>query len=107
MYRILEAVHPRTGRNLFYQVAGPGLIEKTEKEYNNTVIRLLTRMRKRRRLPFSWLADATRWVRKPDTYMGIGAALENFAKAYHRDMWADQGVHVEIWTEKDAIASIV
>jgi hypothetical protein len=107
MYRILEEVHPRTGRNVFYVVSGMGLIAKTENEYNNTIIRLLTRMRKRRRLPFSWLADATRWIRKPDTYTGIGAALENFAKAYRRDVWANADVHVEIWTEKDAIASIM
>ena len=49
MYGILEEVHPRTGRNVFYLVSGLGLIAKTENEYNNTVIRLLTRMRKQRR----------------------------------------------------------
>jgi hypothetical protein len=107
MYRILEEVHPRTGRNVFYVLSGMHLIAKTENEYNNTVIRLLTRLRKQRRLPFKWLADATRWIRKPHTYTGIGHALETFAKAYRRDVWADAEEHVEIWTEKDAIASIM
>jgi hypothetical protein len=107
MYGILEEVHPRTDRNVFYMVSGMGLVAKTENEYNNTVVRLLTRMRKQRRLPYSWLADATRWVRKPRTYHGITQAFQTFATAYRRDVWADQDVHVEIWTEKDAIASIM
>ena len=107
MYQILEEVHPRTGRNVFYMLSGMGLVQKTENEYNNTVIRLLTRLRKQRRLPFRWLADATRWIRKPHTYTGVSHALQTFADAYRRDVWADQDVHVEIWTEKDAIASIM
>jgi hypothetical protein len=107
MYQILAEVHPRTGRNVFYVLSGKHLIEKTENEYNNTVIRLLTRLRKQRRLPFAWLADATRWMRKPHTYTGIANALETFAKAYRRDVWDDAEEHVEIWTEKDAIASIM
>jgi hypothetical protein len=107
MYQILEEVHPRTGRNVFYVLSGMGLVQKTENEYNNTVIRLLTRLRKPRRLPFRWLADATRWIRKPHTYTGVSHALQTFADAYRRDVWADQDVHVEMWTEKDAIASIM
>jgi hypothetical protein len=107
MYSILEEVHPRTGRNVFYLVSGLGLIAKTENEYNNTVIRLLTRMRKQRRLPFSWLADATRWIRKPRTYDSMEDALLSATMAYRRSVWSDQEAHVEIWTEKDAIASII
>jgi hypothetical protein len=107
MYRVLEEVHPRTARNVFYVISGMGLIQKTENEYNNTVIRLLTRMRKERRLPFSWLADATRWIRKPRTYRGLEHAIDEFASAYRRDLWESLDVHVEIWTEKDAIASIM
>jgi hypothetical protein len=107
MYAILEEVHPRTCRNVFYLVSGLGLVQKTENEYNNTVVRLLTRLRKQRRLPFSWLADATRWVRKPRTYHSIEDALLDAAQTYRRDVWHHLPCHVEIWTEKDAIASIM
>jgi hypothetical protein len=90
MYALLETDHPRTGRNVFYRMAGLGLIEKTENDYNNTVIRLLTRMRKQRRLPFRWLADGTRWIRKPRTFTGLRQAMLTYATAYRRDLWADQ-----------------
>ena len=26
---------------------------------------------------------------------------------YRRDLWIDQGVHVEVWTEKDAIRGVI
>jgi hypothetical protein len=89
MYRILEEVHPRTGRNVFYLVSGQGLVQKTENEYNNTIIRLLT------------------WMRKPNTYNSIEDALLNAARTYRRSVWQNVDAHVEIWTEKDAIASIM
>jgi hypothetical protein len=107
MYRVLEEVHPRTVRNVFYVIAGMSLVQKTENEYNNTIVRLLTHMRKRQQLPFSWLADATRWMRKPRTYDRIEDALLDAARTYRRAVWRDMNAHVEIWTEKDAIASIM
>lgn len=107
MYSLLEEVHPRAGRNVFYLASGLGLMAKTENEYNNTVIRLLTRMRKQRRLPFSWLADATRWIRKPRTHDSMEDTLLSAAMPYRRSVRSDQEADVEIWTEKDAIASLM
>jgi hypothetical protein len=38
---ILEADHPQTVRQVFYQVVSRGLVDKTEAEYDGTVSRLL------------------------------------------------------------------
>ncbi len=53
------------------------------------------------------IADGTRLRLKPLTWSSTQAALQNTAKMYRRDLWIDQDVHVEIWTEKDAIRGVV
>ena len=40
---VLRADHPQTVRQVFYQLVTRGVIEKTEAEYQTTVIRLLTK----------------------------------------------------------------
>jgi hypothetical protein len=103
----LEASHPQTNRQLFYALSVAGVIAKLEKEYQRTVIRLTSEMRKAGQLPFSWIADNTRWQRKPSSFTGIKACLESVAKNYRRNLWASTPVYVEVWLEKDALAGVV
>ncbi len=65
IYAITSAMHPMSVRQVFYQLTTQGVIEKTEKEYKQTVIRLLGEIRLNDDLPFSWIADNSRWMRKP------------------------------------------
>lgn len=102
-----EREQPTTVRHLFYVVAGTGLIEKTEAEYKGTVVRLLTKLRREGRLPWHWIADGTRWIRKPTSYSSAEEAVRVTAQCYRRAMWASQSVDVEIWCEKDAIAGTI
>jgi hypothetical protein len=83
------------------------LIEKTEGEYKQTVIRLLVDMRRSGEIPYEWIADNTRWMRKPKTHYSAAVALEEFANAYRRDLWVVQPVYVEVWCEKDALAGVL
>jgi hypothetical protein len=62
---------------------------------------------KRPTIPFSWIADNTRWMRKPRTYTGPEQALRHTAETYRRDLWANSDVYVEIWCEKDALAGVI
>jgi hypothetical protein len=64
-------------------------------------------MRRDEQLPYDWIADNTRWQRKPRTYGSLEDALYATAQWYRRDLWADSEAYVEIWTEKDAIAGVV
>jgi hypothetical protein len=82
------------------------LVEKTESGYN-TVQRLLVKMRKDKVIPYDWISDGTRWVRKPTTYDSMTEALEQTILTYRRSVWTDQDVHVEFWLEKDALAGVV
>jgi hypothetical protein len=58
-------------------------------------------------MPFDWIADNTRWMRKPRSFSSLEAALQHTAEHYRRDLWADSGAYVEIWIEKDALAGVV
>ena len=86
-----------TCRQVFYRAVTSGVIGKTEGEYKQTIIRLLTEMRKSKELPWQWLADNTRWQRKPDTSTGLvamlnrvgagkGAVVEVIDGGTHKDM---------------------
>src|SRR5262249_45294235 len=68
---VLRQHRPATVRQVFYRLVSMGAIAKTEAEYKQTVCRLLTEMRLERRIPFGWIADNTRWMRKPTTYSSL------------------------------------
>ncbi len=107
LQRILAADHPMTVRQVFYQAVGRGVIDKTEGEYKQTIVRLLTEMRRAGDIPFSWIADNTRWMRKPRTYHSLRGMLEVTKEAYRRALWDSQDSYVEIWLEKDALAGVL
>jgi hypothetical protein len=104
---ILENDHPQTVRQVFYALTVRGVIAKAEIEYQRTVVRLLGEMREAGQIPFSWIADNTRWQRKPATFTGLEACLSNTSKFYRRDLWAAMPVYVEVWCEKDALAGVL
>jgi hypothetical protein len=107
LYSILRDEHPMTVRQVFYQLVSRGAIAKTEGEYKRTVVRLLLDMRLNGDVPFGWIADNTRWQRKPRTYSGWEEALRSTAATYRRALWFDQSVYVEVWLEKDALAGVL
>jgi hypothetical protein len=107
LHAIVKANHPVTVRQTFYQASVAGLVDKTEAEYNSTVARLLLQMRRSGELPYSWIADNTRWMRKPTTYVGLAAFIDRHQQAYRRDLWAEADTYVEIWLEKEALAGVV
>lgn len=102
----LEEIQPATVRQTYYQLVSRGLIPKTEAAYK-MLVRLLAEMRRAGQIPFSYLADNTRWMRKPTTYKGVKHALQETARFYRRSVWADAPVYVEVWLEKDALAGVL
>lgn len=103
---IVAAMRPMTVRQVFYQATVANLVEKTEAGYAKVQTDLVT-LRRNGELPYSWLADNTRWQRKPQTYDSIEQALEETARFYRKSLWNDSDAYVEIWLEKDALAGVV
>jgi hypothetical protein len=106
LLEIIEAMRPMTVRQVFYQATVRGIVEKSEHGYNK-VQTDLTLLRRADELPYDWLADNTRWQRKPKTFRNIQQALLNTARFFRKDLWADADSYVEVWLEKDALAGVV
>jgi hypothetical protein len=106
LYDIVEAGKPMTVRQVFYQATVHGIVEKAESGYSK-VQTDLTLMRRSGELPYGWLADNTRWQRKPNTFSTVSDALEETARLYRKSLWADADSYVEVWLEKDALAGVV
>jgi len=64
-------------------------------------------MRRAGELPYGWLADNTRWQRKPQTFDSVEDALNATARFYRKSLWTDAGAYVEIWLEKDALSGVI
>jgi hypothetical protein len=101
-----EGEHPMTVRQLYYALVSRGAIDKTEAAYQRVGYHVL-RMRRCGVLPYDYIADNTRWMRKPSSYAGLDAYLEISKRAYRRAIWADQDAYVEVWCEKDALAGVL
>lgn len=102
---VLEEDRPMTVRQVYYRLTVSGAIEKTEKEYK-TVVRILTDMRRAGEVPFPWIADNTRSMRKPYSCPNLEAALRDTVDTYRRSYWDDQPAYVEVWLEKDALSGV-
>jgi hypothetical protein len=103
---VLIEHQPMTVRQVFYALTTRDVIAKTEAEYK-TVVRLLGDMRRDGTIPYTWLADATRWMRKPTTFSSVEEALRRTAETYRRALWDDADTIVEVWLEKEALAGIL
>ncbi len=97
---------PMSVRHAYYRAVVDGLVPKTEAGYAK-VQRALATMRLEGEIPFPWITDNTRWMRKTDTYSDLGDMLAQAAQLYRRDLWSRANVRVECWCESDSIAGVI
>jgi hypothetical protein len=95
-----------TVRQAFYALVVAAIVAKTEGGYRQ-VQKQLAAMRRAGDLDWGFIADGTRWMRKPDSYDSAEDYIEAVSRSYRRDLWQSQGVRIEIWLEKDALADII
>jgi hypothetical protein len=103
---IIDVGRPMTVRQVFYQATVKGIVEKAESGYAK-VQTDLTLMRRAGELPYDWLADNTRWQRKPTTFDSVEEALRDTARFYRKSLWTNADAYVEIWLEKDALSGVI
>jgi hypothetical protein len=106
LQQIVAEQRPMTVRQVFYQATVRGIVEKAETGYAKVQTDLVA-MRRAGVVPYGWLADSTRWQRKPNTFESVEEALEETARLYRKALWADSDSYVEIWLEKDALSGVV
>ena len=103
---VVAEQQPMTVRQVFYQATVRGIVEKTEAGYGK-VQRDLVDLRRRGLLPWYWIADNTRWQRKPRSWGDPAGALRDTALLYRKSLWIDAEDYVEVWLEKDALSSVI
>src|SRR5262245_41781312 len=103
----LKADRPMTVRQIFYRLVVRNVIEKTEEQYQGTVIRLLTDMRMDGTLPFGWIVDESRRRIVNRTFNTIADAARNTAEFYRRSALHACPDYIEVWSEKAALAAII
>jgi hypothetical protein len=106
LYYIFSKMKLMTVRQVFYQATVHGVVEKSEAGYTKVQTDLV-KMRREGELPYHWLADNTRWQRKPNTFDSVEEALEETARLYRKSLWADADAYVEVWLEKDALSGVL
>jgi hypothetical protein len=94
-------------RGAYYQLLAAGVVPKDEKIGYRPVQRQVLELRRAELLPWSFVSDGSRWRRRPTTYNSTKDALLEIARTYRRNLWLSQGVRIEIWLEKDALASLI
>lgn len=106
LLNICSLMQPMTVRQVYYQATVHGIVDKTEAGYDR-VQRALVHLRRRGRLPYSWIADNARWQRKPSTWRNPGEAINEIARFYRKSLWTDLDTYCEVWLEKDALSAVV
>jgi hypothetical protein len=92
---------------VFYALTVRGVVPKDDTKGYRPVQSQTLEMRKSGLLDWAFIADSTRWMRKPISYDSVDEAIRATARAYRRNLWRSQGVRVEVWLEKDALAGVV
>jgi hypothetical protein len=94
---VVLADPPMTVRQAFYQLVVRGVIEKTEVEYQNVVIRLISEMRMNGDLPWDSIVDESRRMRVTQTFDNIQDAIAHTARTYRRSAMKQSDSYLEIW----------
>ena len=97
---------PITIRHLFYRLTTRYVLKKEERCYN-LMCSHLSKWRKEGMLPFEVFVDGTRWYHGDTLFDDAAEALAEAIESYRKDLWKSQKYHVEVWSEKDAILSII
>lgn len=106
---IVDAVsveHPVTLRGVYYRAVSAGAVDKTEAGYR-VVGRQLVKLRRAGVVPYAWITDGTRLMRKPVSWSGADAMLAHQGVSYRQALWEDQSSAVIVLSEKDAISGAV
>ncbi len=95
-----------TLRQLYYQLVARDLIPNKVSEYAK-ISSLLTNARYTGDIDWSAIEDRTRIPDLSNTFEDTEHLVEVACRSYQLDRWEGQEYYVELWTEKDAISSVI
>ncbi|GAI71444.1 unnamed protein product, partial [marine sediment metagenome] len=101
-----------TLRQIYYQLIVRQIIRqpKTGKEAVS-IYKKLSRVcvigRDEGLLPEEAFTDNLRAIDKPGAWLDLNEFMETVKRSYNKDKWDNQPKYLEIWTEKDALRSVL
>lgn len=95
-----------TLRQLYYQFVARGWLANTEKNYKR-LGNVVSDARRAGMIDWRAIEDRTRFLRESSSWDTPQAILESARKSYHRDLWENQDVRLEVWIEKDALLGVI
>lgn len=106
---VLQEDHPQSVRHVFYRMTNPRLpepVEKSDRGYRHVQDRL-KKLRRNGRVPYGWIADATRRGYHTNTFDDAADFLRSMAGLYRGDLWVQSPYYVEVWCESRSIAGVI
>jgi len=95
-----------TLRQLYYQFVARALLSNTEQSYSK-LGNIISDARRAGRIDWQAIEDRTRHLRSIGFFENPQELLGTAKDAYHRDLWANQDVRLEVWIEKDALIGVI
>lgn len=95
-----------TLRQLYYQLVARGLIPNTERDYKR-IGNIVSDARRAGIIDWNSIEDRTRYIRELSSWDTPKAILRSAMNSYHRDLWSNQVVRMEVWIEKDALVGVI
>jgi hypothetical protein len=105
LHEVLEAHHPMTVRQAYYQLVAVQIIPNSKASYQK-IGGILVELRKDGTIPWAWIEDRLRRPRSVSMWEDPADFAETACRAYRRDVWATQSEYLETWLEKDALSGI-
>ena len=81
--------------------------EDTMKKVGEDLVRLRRGIEGLFQVPYGWIIDDTRRMRRPLVFENISERLEMAADNYRRALWSDTPDYVEVMLEKEGLAGII
>ena len=58
-------------------------------------------------LPWDWILDYSRAMRRPRSHNSVSEAIKDCSRFYRKNIWKDLDVQVEIWSEKETLTGVL
>ncbi len=95
-----------TLRQIYYQLVAKQVFSNVQANYRK-LSRVCVVGRDEGILPEEAFADRLRAVDKPGAWLDLNKFMETVRRSYNKDKWDNQPKYLEIWTEKDALRSVL
>lgn len=106
VYEIVREHQPTGIRFTYYTATVRGIVPKNDSGYRK-IQRAVLHLRRTGRIPWDWIVDTNRWMRKPETWGSVEEALTDVATTYRRALWRDSSTAVEVWCESESVAGVL